>query len=764
MLDSLPMKFTQYLLWFIILFSLVPITTLLAPLVAASNPKSDKRLNPAHHAKLLTGTVSNQLQLISRSNDSLGNGPSHSPSLSADGQAIVYVSRSNNLVVDDTNQCQEQGVTVSCADIFLYDQSTNQTSRISVASNGAQADGDSFSPIISADGERVVFTSHATNLVYDDINGVSDIFLHHRQSGMTRRISLATDSTEANDRSFAPFISADGRYIVFTSMADNLVFGDTNHVGDVFWHDYQTGITKRVSLTIDGQQSQQNSWSMGISGDGQTVLFGTGGDLTDPLHQAGGLFIHHVETSITTQVVTDTTHLGIFAASLSQDGQQLAYQTFNGHWEIIFQNFQTDKPYQVARASNGAIANFDSFSPMISGNGSGIVFSSRATNLTPHVTNGIEQLFVHQPDTGVTMLASQNEANEAGNRKSELPAISADGQYIAFSSLADNLTVDDNNGVADIFIRRVADIPPVELATTSKLNGLDFTEQTMEIGFYINNIAISPNEAMVAIAGTGGVGIYHLPEMSLEEFIYTGPSARVTWSPDSEYVATAGYDGAVPVWYVWTAGKVNLLGLQIKESNYDWSPRADWSPDGAYVASNSIDENVYLWRVISATAEIILNDDGAGEIDELAWSPNGAEIAVSDAKAVRLWDIEMAHSRLLMPTQAYNINDLAWSVDSQQLAFGSHQLETDTHLIHIWSRSAGTAVLEGHQAYVNSVAWSPDGLLASAGDDGLFLWDVALADYQPFKPNLEFTSVDWSASGNYLIGSTSAGTVYLWQR
>lgn len=137
----------------------------------------------------------------------------------------------------------------------MYDRQSGVTILVSVDSSGAQANADSMSPAISGDGRYVAFISDATNLVSGDTDGVADIFVHDRQTGATERISIATDGTQANAGSSDVSISADGRVVVFTSSATNLVSGDTNGKTDIFARDRQTGITTRMSVNSSGEQA-----------------------------------------------------------------------------------------------------------------------------------------------------------------------------------------------------------------------------------------------------------------------------------------------------------------------------------------------------------------------------------------------------------------------------------------------------------------------------------------------------------------------------
>src|SRR5207249_3675999 len=193
------------------------------------------------------------------------------PALAAAGSFVAFVSAATNLVTSDTN-----GTT----DVFVHDRQTGTTERVSVASDGAESNAASVGAALSADGRFVAFHSAATNLVADDTNGTTDVFVHDRQTGMTERVSVASDGTQGNNASSYPALSADGRFVAFDSDATNLVAGDTNGATDVFVHDRQTGTTERVSVASGG--SQGNGFNAGpvLSADGRFVAFhGTASNL-----------------------------------------------------------------------------------------------------------------------------------------------------------------------------------------------------------------------------------------------------------------------------------------------------------------------------------------------------------------------------------------------------------------------------------------------------------------------------------------------------
>src|SRR3989440_135688 len=160
--------------------------------------------------------------------DSLGAqgiGDSEGPSISAHGRFVAFYSSAANLVAGDTNGAR---------DVFVRDRKTGKTTRVSVDSHGAQANGDSVAASISADGRLVAFLSSASKLVGGDTNGARDVFVRDRKARKTRRVSVDSHGAQGKGASFVPSISANGRFVAFSSVASNLVAGDTNTVSDVF--------------------------------------------------------------------------------------------------------------------------------------------------------------------------------------------------------------------------------------------------------------------------------------------------------------------------------------------------------------------------------------------------------------------------------------------------------------------------------------------------------------------------------------------------
>lgn len=171
-----------------------------------------------------------------------GDSKSYQPYLSRNGRYVAFSSDASNLVADDSN---------GTYDIFVHDLLSGETTRVSVASDGTQASGGNFGshyPFISADGRYLTFGSFAPNLAAGADTGFVDIYVHDRLTGETSRASIASDGAQGNFDSYSPSsISDDGRYVAFCSDASNLVPDDNNGFRDIFVHDRLTGLTERIS-------------------------------------------------------------------------------------------------------------------------------------------------------------------------------------------------------------------------------------------------------------------------------------------------------------------------------------------------------------------------------------------------------------------------------------------------------------------------------------------------------------------------------------
>ena len=334
--------------------------------------------------------------------------------------------------------------------------------RVDVASDGTPGNGTSNTPSISGDGRFVAFTSESTNLVPDDTNGVTDVFMHDTQTGVTTRVSVNIDGQQANAGSVSPSISGDGRFVVFSSRATNLVLGVSNGHTHIFLYDSQTGIISCVSVTSEGEEGNRDSYGASISGDGRFVAFTSGSTnlVPDDTNGVEDVFMHDTQTGVTTRagisgdgrfVVSGISGDGRFVV-FSSEATNLVTDDTNGAPDIFVHDIQTGITNRVSIASDGSQANSWNYNPSISADGRYVAFSSIATNLVLSDTNNVADIFVHDSQTGITSRISDSFEKTLIDGHSSHPIISADGTYVAFMSSATNIVPNDSNGVSDIFI------------------------------------------------------------------------------------------------------------------------------------------------------------------------------------------------------------------------------------------------------------------------------------------------------------------------
>jgi len=341
-----------------------------------------------------------------------GNAASVWPSISADGKVVAFASGATNLVAGDTN---------GYGDVFVHDRATGVTERVSVDSTGAEGDRGGTFPSISADGQIVAFTSRSANLVAGDTNGFVDVFVYDRSTGITERVSMDSSGAESNGESQGfVAISADGQIVAFYSDASDLVAGDTNGVSDVFVHDRSTGITERVSvdsLGVEGNgDSGYSDFGASISADGQIVAFySSASNLVDgDTNGVYDVFIHDRSTGITERVSVDSFGVegnggsGYGASSpptISADGRFVAFYSLasnlvagdtNGTNDVFVHDRATGITERVSVDSLGAEGNGAGYGSAISANGYAVAFFSYASNLVAGDTNGYGDVFVNE--------------------------------------------------------------------------------------------------------------------------------------------------------------------------------------------------------------------------------------------------------------------------------------------------------------------------------------------------------------------------------
>jgi hypothetical protein len=297
-------------------------------------------------------------------------------------------------------------------DVFVHDAISGVTERVSIATDGRAGNNDSQSPTVDRRGRLVAFDSHASNFVVNDTNQLLDVFVRDRAARTTTLVSVGLNGASGNASSFGASLSANGRFVAFVSDASNLVPGDTNHVRDVFVRDLVAGTTQLVSVASDGTLENSSAALPAINVDGTKVAF----------------------PSFATNLVPGDT---------------------NGQFDVFVRDLTAGTTVRVSVASNGTEGDQASSYAAISGNGRFAAFASTATNLVPGDTNDRQDVFLHDLATSRTFRVSVSATGAQANGQSVGPgvrggsawgpAINFDGTKIAFDSVATNLVAGDTN-------------------------------------------------------------------------------------------------------------------------------------------------------------------------------------------------------------------------------------------------------------------------------------------------------------------------------
>jgi hypothetical protein len=365
----------------------------------------------------------------------------------------------------------------SASNIFVRDLQTGTLTLVSLNSAGtAGGNASSVNPVISADGRFVAFESRASDLVANDTNGHSDVFVRDMQTGVTTLVSLnAAGAGGGNGDSTRAIISADGRVVSYESAASDLVANDNNQSDDVFARDLTGGPTVLVSVNGAGT----------ASGNNRSFRAGRGtGD-------------------------------GFFRRAISDDGRVVVFESLatdltnlsdtNGKSDVFARDLVSRTTSLVSANTAGtASGNRESYHPTVSANGRVVVFETLATNLIPNDTNDVQDLLSRNLQTNVTVAVNinrfgnlSNAAAAAGNAD-----LSADGRFVAFQSAADDLVANDTNKnsrfrFTDVFVRDmqagVTTLVSVNSAGTDSGDEVSFQPAISGDGRYVAFLSSSRN-------------------------------------------------------------------------------------------------------------------------------------------------------------------------------------------------------------------------------------------------------------------------------
>ncbi len=393
------------------------------------------------------------------SNGGWGNANMFASDTAGTGRYVVFESAASNLVSGDTN-----GV----SDIFLRDRSGGTTTRVSITNSGGQANGESHSAKVSADGRYVVFESFATNLVSGDTNGTWDVFIRDRTNKTTSRLSVSSTGVQGNSYSADPVLSNDGRYVAYESNASNLVSGDTNGWEDVFVRDRSAGTTSRISVGANGQGNGSSS-DPDITPDGRFVAFESLATnlIKGDTNSATDIYLRDRTNHVTTRVSIGAGGVEAngpsYSVSISSTGRYVSFESFatnlvtgdtNGYTDVFVRDRTggTTNRLSITNSGGQALGGY-SADPSISDDGMYVVFESQATNLVSGDTNAVTDVFLRNRVAKTTTRVSVTSGGGQANGESSDPAISNDGKVAMFESDATNIVSGDTNGHTDVFAR-----------------------------------------------------------------------------------------------------------------------------------------------------------------------------------------------------------------------------------------------------------------------------------------------------------------------
>ncbi|NUM46242.1 MAG: PD40 domain-containing protein, partial [Anaerolineales bacterium] len=353
-----------------------------------------------------------------------GNGYSFTPAVSGDGNWVAFVSGATNLTGTPTDGTWQ---------VHLKDLASGAVTLASVSTAGVPGDDNAGAPALSSDGRHVVFESYATNLISGTVNSWLNVFVHDTATLTTAQVSVASDGTPGNWNSENPALSADGRYIVFQSNASNLVPDDNYPYVEIFLHDRDADadgvfdepgaiLTRRVSQAANGTPANAVSTDPDISASGRWIVF----------------------TSAADNLVADDTNAADDVFLYDRDADE----------DNVFDEPGGVSVTLLSVGVGGALADDFSSHPVISADGRQVAFESLATNLIPAGTEPFSHhVFVRDWAAGTTALVSQSTTGAEANAWSQGAGLSADGRWIMFSSSADVLVPGDTNFSQDLFVR-----------------------------------------------------------------------------------------------------------------------------------------------------------------------------------------------------------------------------------------------------------------------------------------------------------------------
>ena len=699
-----------------------------------------------------------------------GNGDSLPADLSTNGRYAVFTSGANNLVPGDTN---------NATDIFWRDLVTGTTVLVSVSTNGEVGNGVSRSPAMTPDGRYVAFVSAASNLMPGDTNGLADIFVRDLEGGTTVLVSVGASTGAGGAGSFSdvasesPDITPDGRYVVFYSLASNLLAGATNY-GDIYVRDLVAGTTywastnARAALQAARGTASAVCYNHVISADGQFVAYEASPTPGSAAVSPGIILRYNLGTGLTGIVSTNASvpagnPQDVRSLDMTPDGRFIAFvANTNGLSGLTTCVYVWDAQAGTAGLASGNLghavpANSTCDWPVIDPSGRYVAFLSTATNMVTNSVVGDYHLYQRDLQSGTTTLIDAD-TNGIGSplTPTATPRMSADGRFVVFECGDGNLAPNDRNHDSDVFLR-------------------DVTAGTTEL--------ISARDATLASLSPNGASLLSPCSVSAD-------GRYIAFASEADNLGANDTNGCRDVFVRDPATGTNLL-VSVGTNGFSGNgPSTDpaISADGRYVAFASTAANlvagdsnkaqdVFVRDLQDGTTSLVsVNSTGTGPGNQASYSPmisaNGRYV-VFRSKATNLAPGSFSGNENLLVRDLQTGTNYALTTagmlgaamtpDGRFVAFVDASGK-----LYVWNSQLAARVYTNSMSALGRVALSPDGKwLAYAASGGCYVADTAANTNAMIGPALSDLQpgLRFSADGRWLAYTRASGgtnQVYLY--
>ena len=739
--------------------------------------------------------------LISVSPDgTAGNGDSFPSAISTDGQYALFESAASNLVSGDTN---------NVADVFLRDLASGVTILISTDTNGVAGNGNSRSPAMTPDARYIAFVSAASNLVAQDSNGIPDIFVRDRLASTTTPASVGATSTGSftlPSSSESPDITPDGRFVAFFSTATNLLPGVTA-AGQVFVRDLISGTTTWASTNAHALfqsvfgTTNEIACNQRISADGNYVAFEACTNSVNDSYAPGLILRYSLQSGLTDLVFTNANvplmrFEDINTLDMTSDGRFIAFVAntnggFGSATAIYLWDAQSGSSLLISQNLSGGVSANDSCNwPRLDGTGRFVAFTAIASNLTANVASGYNYYLRDTQAGGISLLNVDTNGAGTGANNWSPPAMSNNGQLIAFVCPDGNLVANDGNRATDVFVRdtaanmtelisvRDSTLPGTAangssgfsaiatssnglyVAFTSEANSLVGNDTNKFRDVFVRDVLNATNTLVsVNTNGVAASGISTEPSISAD-------GRYVVFSSSANDLITGDTNKSLDVFIRdMQSGTTTLISKNIAgtgQGNGD-SYFPNISSDGRYVLYQSKAQNLTSGTFSGIFGNLFLRDRQLGTNYALTFSagvyaasmtPDGRRISFTgfiDATTAKLfvWDTQLA-KRIYTNTYLFGFTDNTISPDGQRVAY----LDTQIKVANLISNTI-TVISSGTFPPTRVTSFSNDGRFlsytttaANSSTDTNLARDIYLYDFQSGTNTLISRSFNSSAAAN----------------